>query len=983
MRGAGKDSASGRDLLFRYYGQLELLDLRFPIDENHIKISFKWYDAFTHKPTSQHSLAFEKASVIFNISAALSCHAANQNRTEDYGLKFAYHSFQASAGMFTYINENFLHAPSTDLSRDTIKTLINIMLAQAQEVFVERQMADPGKKASMLAKLAAQAALLYTQSVEGVQDNANKGVFEKAWLLLCQVKQCYMNSLSQYFQGQADKNSSAHGSAIARLAIAEREAKEALRAANAFPHNPPSQSNLSSETGPSLQEIVRRHLAVVQEKLNEYIRDNDFIYHNPVPNEAALPAIPKMAAAKAIPVQELYAGRDMQRIIGPDIFSKIVPMSVTESASLYDEEKAKLVRAETEKADLANAEMVAALDFLKLPGALKLMKHSLENKELELDDEFRGWCEEMATECPEGLDTVFEGLKQQKKRIVETLDNSSRSLDTEESVCEKMRSKYQDSWSQQPSARLTITLRDDIRNYREAIDAAVHSDNQLFSQYRGVKEDIEAMRLAGLNGPDDEEDLFRSAIERVRASSGPTNSVQDPSRYETLLDVDDGESGHSVMDQIHVVEDLLKKLGMIKRERTTLLKDLKEKVMADDISNVLILNKKSSQSQESQIFQAELEKFRPHQNRLLQMALKQSALMKELTSAYGDLLQDKRIRAEQNKYEALSRQRNGVSTRFRKTHQAFLDITLGLGKATEFYREMKDTVDSLEKNVETFVANRRTEGASLLAQIESEKSMEADREQRRLQELMERVTVNQSNASKQSIKSRTSSRPPPLQTIPPGKVGTPQPTPAQIPPHQQAASPPPTPRYNAQSSGVYYASPTPPPPLPPPPPPSGSSPFQNYPFSQPPTANGQYGSPPPPPHPGAPRRDSYSYQSMQTSMQRPYQLPGAIPRRESHSHITVPSSPPPQTTHMQYQPSHYNTGQYQQGYPPQPHQPYNPSAFSIPPPPPGPPPPGQVNGRQNYSPPGYAPPQQQSQYYPQPPQQSQQGDPWQGLSNWK
>jgi hypothetical protein len=45
MRGAGKDSAAGRDLLYRYYGQLELLDLRFPVDENHIKISFTWYAA--------------------------------------------------------------------------------------------------------------------------------------------------------------------------------------------------------------------------------------------------------------------------------------------------------------------------------------------------------------------------------------------------------------------------------------------------------------------------------------------------------------------------------------------------------------------------------------------------------------------------------------------------------------------------------------------------------------------------------------------------------------------------------------------------------------------------------------------------------------------------------------------------------------------------------------------------------------------------
>jgi aspartate/glutamate racemase len=144
------------------------------------------YDAFTHKPTSQHSLAFEKASIIFNISAVLSCHAAIQPRSEESGLKAAYHSFQASAGMFTYINENFLHAPSSDLSRDTVKTLIHIMLAQAQEVFLERQIADQ-KKVGLLAKLASQAATLYSQAIEGIQDNVNRAIFEKVWLLMAQV----------------------------------------------------------------------------------------------------------------------------------------------------------------------------------------------------------------------------------------------------------------------------------------------------------------------------------------------------------------------------------------------------------------------------------------------------------------------------------------------------------------------------------------------------------------------------------------------------------------------------------------------------------------------------------------------------------------------------------------------------------------------------------------------------------------------------
>jgi hypothetical protein len=88
--------------------------------------------------------------------------------------------------MFTYINENFLHAPSTDLSRDTVKTLIQIMLAQGQEVFLEKQIAD-GKKVGLLAKLASQAGYLYAQAVEGTQENVNKAIFEKVWLLVVQV----------------------------------------------------------------------------------------------------------------------------------------------------------------------------------------------------------------------------------------------------------------------------------------------------------------------------------------------------------------------------------------------------------------------------------------------------------------------------------------------------------------------------------------------------------------------------------------------------------------------------------------------------------------------------------------------------------------------------------------------------------------------------------------------------------------------------
>lgn len=530
------------------------------------------FDAFTHKPTSQYSLAYEKASIIFNISAVLSCHAAHQNRSEDSGLKFAYHSFQASAGMFNYINENFLHAPSVDLSRDTVKTLIAVMLAQGQEVFLEKQIAD-GKKVGLLAKLASQAASLYAQAVDGVAENVTKAIFERVWLLVTQFKASYMASLSQFYQAMADDDANSHGTAIARLQVAEAHAKDATRIASSFPSSVPPTSNLSNETGPNLGELVKRHLAIVQEKNISCVKDNDFIYHQSVPGEAALSMVPKLAAAKAIPVSELYQGQDIQRIIGPDIFQKIVPMAVTESASLYDEEKAKLVRAEAEKVEMANDEMAASLDYLKLPGSLNVLKGGMD-QETTVDEEFRGWCEELAGH--DSFSRAFDHLQEDKTTILSTLDSCTKQLDLEENVCEKMRVKYGSDWTQQPSSRLNSTLRSDIRSYRGAMEEANSSDSQLLATARQYESDFDEMRSAGET--DEADVLYQRAMIKAGGSRGKGKSGVSPGVEGSLLDEDYGESGPSVMDQIGRIEDLLKKLNLIKRERMQVLKDLKDKV---------------------------------------------------------------------------------------------------------------------------------------------------------------------------------------------------------------------------------------------------------------------------------------------------------------------------------------------------------------------------------------------------------------------
>ena len=391
---------------------------------------------------------------------------------------------------------------------------------------------------------------------------------------MLQIKSNLLNAYAQYYQSLADDEANQHGNAVSRLQVAQGLAKEAERIAKNFPAAPPAFANLSAECGPTLHELTKRIYSTVQERLKEAIKDNDFIYHQPIPPEASLPPIAKLPAAKPIPVSELYAGQDISRITGPDLFAKIVPMAVTESASLYDEEKAKLIRAETERVDTANDEMAASLDYLRLPAALQVLKGGFDQDILP-DEDFRQWCEDVANH--ENPAAILDSLKGEKENIVQVLDKGSKQLDMEESFCEKMRSKYEKEWTQQPSSRLTSTLRGDIRSYREALDEAMRSDSQLAAKLRQNEGDFDEMRRATQNGEVD--NLFQQAVAQVRGSS--SNSASPSVAEPNLLDADFGESGPSVVDQIAKVEDILKKLNMVKRERNQVLKDLKEKVSVD------------------------------------------------------------------------------------------------------------------------------------------------------------------------------------------------------------------------------------------------------------------------------------------------------------------------------------------------------------------------------------------------------------------
>ncbi len=142
-------------------------------------------------------MRFIQASVLFNLGAICSAIACSAGRSDLQGLKTAYNYFQTSAYFFQFINDNFLHPPSVDLSRDSIIVLVGLMLAQAQEVFVEKCLSE--KKSGMLiCKLSNHLASSYSTVLDGMKGPTLKGQFDNVSLSLMRAKSKYFLAMAFY-----------------------------------------------------------------------------------------------------------------------------------------------------------------------------------------------------------------------------------------------------------------------------------------------------------------------------------------------------------------------------------------------------------------------------------------------------------------------------------------------------------------------------------------------------------------------------------------------------------------------------------------------------------------------------------------------------------------------------------------------------------------------------------------------------------------
>uniref|UniRef100_A0A8C3AFC8 Programmed cell death 6 interacting protein n=1 Tax=Cyclopterus lumpus TaxID=8103 RepID=A0A8C3AFC8_CYCLU len=604
---------SSLEILLRYYDQLCAVEPKFPFSENQLCLTFTWKDAF------------DKGSLFGG-------------------------SVKLGNGAFGHIKDTVLSAlnrePTMDISPETVGTLKLIMLAQAQEVFFLKATSDKMKDA-VIAKLANQAADFYGEACKQCQykDNLPKEV-----LSVLAAKHTIMQANAELHQSVTSKQKKHFGEEIARL---QRSAELVKTVASGY------DEYVSVK---DLSEKINRALVAAK-------KDNDFIYHDRVPEVKDLEHIGKAALVKATtityPLSLKFA----------DLFEKMVPMVVQQSMSVYTQRKAetvnRLVGTMRETTNLCNG----VLASLNLPAALE---------DLSGDSIPQSIAEKARAVVQLGglqsIEQLIKDLPELLTRNREILDESLKMLDDEETTDSDLRTKFNQRWNRTPSGDLYKPLRAEGANFRNILDKAVQADQVVRDRYT-----THCDMIALLCKPENE---LNAAI----PSANPTKTLQ----------------GNEV---VNVLRSQLAQLDEMKKERETLEGEIKA-VTFDMSTSFLMALSQDGAINEEQLSLSQLDQLYSAYNQRVQATLRtQEELLGQVQTSHQEFSSLKQSNTEAN-------QREEVLKKLASAHDSYVEISNNLREGTKFYNDLTEILLKFQNKCSDIVFARKTERDELLKDLQ-------------------------------------------------------------------------------------------------------------------------------------------------------------------------------------------------------------------------------------------------------------------------
>ncbi|XP_042291963.1 programmed cell death 6-interacting protein isoform X2 [Thunnus thynnus] len=648
---------SSLEVLLRYYDQLCAVEPKFPFSENQLCLTFTWKDAFDKGSLfggsvklALASLGYEKTCVLFNAAALASQIASEQNLDSDEGLKAAAKYYQLASGAFGHIKDTVLSAlnrePTMDISPETVGTLSLIMLAQAQEVFFLKATSDKMKDA-VIAKLANQAADFYGDAFKQCQykDNLPKEV-----LPVLAAKHCIMQANAELHQSVLAKQKKRFGEEIARL----QHAAELVKTVASRYDEYVSVKDLSDK--------INRALTAAK-------KDNDFIYHDRVPEVKDLEHIGKAALVKSTaitpPISQKFT----------DLFEKMVPMAVQQSMSIYSQRKTetvnRLVGTMREATNLCNG----VLASLNLPAALE---------DLSGDSIPQSIAEKARSIVQQGglqsIEQLIKDLPELLTRNREILDESLKMLDDEETTDNELRTKFNQRWNRTPSGDLYKPLRAEGANFRNILDKAVQADQVVKERYS-----THCDMITLLCKPENE---LNAAI----PSANPTKTLQ----------------GSEV---VNVLRSQLAQLDEMKKERESLEGEVKA-VTFDMSTTFLTALAQDGAINEEQLSLSQLDQLYGAYNQRVQASLRmQEDLLAQVQTSHQEFSSLKQSNTEAN-------QREEVLKKLASAHDSYVEISSNLREGTKFYNDLTEILIKFQNKCSDIVFARKTERDELLKELQ-------------------------------------------------------------------------------------------------------------------------------------------------------------------------------------------------------------------------------------------------------------------------
>jgi len=649
-------SEASVEAMMKYYDQLVSLEMKIPATE--VQIPFKWKDAFDKGSIfggrislTVSSLGYEKVCVLFNIAAVSTMIAESQNLDSEEGLQKANKKLQTAAGILTCLKERVVglmeQEPTPDLEPECLAVLASLCLAQAQEMVVQKALKDKMKD-NIVAKLSGHADDLFAEVMKLMQKESVRTLWDKDWLPIISGKQAFYNGLAQYHQSKVCNAEKSVGEEIARLQFSI----ELMTACQ-------TRAGFAGLCG-AADWIKRANRALTDAK-----KDNDFIYHERIPDFKTLSSIGRASVVKPTAVPEKFLPEEKE------LFGALMPVHIHQALAAYDVRKQELVSKEVGRLKEGTNMLNDILTSMNLPAALEdttgggvpasLLEKSSAVMEVGGVEEL----ERLAKELPELL-----------QRNTELLTEAERMLREEQESDSSLRSQHGTRWNRTASDKLTGTFTTNATKYRTIIDNARTADSVV-------------------------REKMTSHLTGMKALSGGEAAL--------LSLLPSGSSGSGGGSSAARLKQLMEDVETVKAERSVVESELKG--TNPDMKAVFLQAAANGSLNEPMISAQSLGKaFGPLQQQVTDSITRQEQIIAQVQDLYQPFIQE-RGGSGGAREEALKS--------IASAYDAFMELKGNLQEGTKFYNDLTQLLVTFQSKVSDFCFARKTEKEELLKDLSS------------------------------------------------------------------------------------------------------------------------------------------------------------------------------------------------------------------------------------------------------------------------